>query len=248
VDGAIVAAVLTEGAGTAYLQVPSGQASYLPALIEWSEKHLRRADTGDIRRLGIFAADTDTELINLLLALDYRPSEIGEVQRRLELATWNDQEDVPRSYSLRKTEAADAAQISQLLNASFGRSIHNAEEYLNFRSKAPSFRKELDIVAVASDGSLAAYVGVCVDDHLTRAIVEPVCTHPNHRGHGLARATLIHALLRAKRLRLHDAIVSTGNTNEANSLYEQLGFGAATRSRAWSKSWRDAQSRQSTSA
>ena len=44
-------------------------------------------------------------------------------------------------------------------NAAFGRTFHNAAEYQNLRF-APCFRRDLDLVAVAPDGSFAAYIGI----------------------------------------------------------------------------------------
>ena len=88
----------------------------------------------------------------------------------------------------RPEELADCQQIADLLNAAFNRTFHNPWEYQNFARRAPSFRNELDLVAVAPDGTFAAYVGIPYDEANRLGIFEPVCTHPDHLRRGLARA------------------------------------------------------------
>ena len=102
-------------------------------------------------------------------------------------------------YSLRATrpdELQDRERIADLLNVAFGRTFHTAEEYGAFTRTAPSFAADLDLVAVAPDGSFASYVGIAYDGANRRGIVEPVCTHPDHRRNGLARALIREGLTR----------------------------------------------------
>ena len=70
-------------------------------------------------------------------------------------------------YTLRTTDPenlADCRQIAAILNAAFNRTFHNAEEYQTFTRLAPCFHRDLDLVAVAPDGSFAAYVGIPYDE------------------------------------------------------------------------------------
>jgi ribosomal protein S18 acetylase RimI-like enzyme len=130
---------------------------------------------------------------------------------------------------------ADCQRIADLLNAAFGRTFHNAQEYHNFAVQAPSFRQELDLVAEAPDGTFGAYVGIPYDAANRRGIFEPVCTHPAHRRLGLAQALMREGLLRLVALGAVDVTVDTGDMLAANRLYDSLGFTEAYRGFTWRK-------------
>jgi mycothiol synthase len=139
---------------------------------------------------------------------------------------------------LRKIDALarhDAQAIADLLNAAFGRDFHNAAEYLTFAQHAPSFRRDLDLVAAAPDGALAAYVGVPYDSANRHGIFEPVCTHPEHRRLGLAQALMVEGLRRLRALGAVDVTVETGDAQAANRLYDSLGFDEIERGTLWRK-------------
>ena len=123
-------------------------------------------------------------------------------------------------YTLRTTDPenlADCRQIAAILDATFGRTFHNAEEYQTFRL-APCFHRDLDLVAVAPDGSFAPYVGVPYDKADPHGIFEPVCTHPDYRRKGLAQTLIHEGLLRLKALGAVNVTVDTGDMEAANTL------------------------------
>jgi len=53
---------------------------------------------------------------------------------------------------------------------------------------APTYRRDLDIVASASDGAVAAFCTAWFDDVSRTGYLEPVATVAAHRRRGLARA------------------------------------------------------------
>lgn len=91
----------------------------------------------------------------------------------------------------------------------------------------PSYVPDLDLVAVAPDGSLAAFCVCWLDRHGDEPYgqIEPVGVHPDFRRQGLGKALLSEAL---RRLGLHGArqvCVETDNDRDAAlALYESLGF------------------------
>jgi GNAT superfamily N-acetyltransferase len=125
--------------------------------------------------------------------------------------------------------------MSDLLNAAFRRDFHNAKEYHNFCRLAPSFHPELDLVAVAPNGTFAAYVGVPYDAVNRRGIFEPVCTHPDHQRKGLAGALMQEALLRLRAIGAVDATVDTGDMLPANRFYDSMGFSEVYQGYAWQR-------------
>lgn len=102
-----------------------------------------------------------------------------------------------------------AAHESAQMTADFRRSMMRAAEY----------RPELDLVAVAPDRRLAAYV-MChfsaAENRLRRQNVgytDPVATHPDFQGKGLARALLLEGFRRLKEAGMEIAEVSTSGDN-----------------------------------
>ena len=68
-----------------------------------------------------------------------------------------------------------------------------------------------------------------------RGIFEPVCTHPDHRGRGLALAAMREGLRRLRALGAEYAFVETGDLEPANALYDAVGFSEAHLGHYWSK-------------
>jgi GNAT superfamily N-acetyltransferase len=102
--------------------------------------------------------------------------------------------------------------------------------------RIPIYRRDLDIVAVASDGELAAFCTVWFDDITRTAVFEPVGTHPNHQKRGLGKAVMSEGLRRAQRLGATLATVSSYSTG-AHALYESMGFTEFDLLEPWIKEW-----------
>ena len=86
---------------------------------------------------------------------------------------------------------------------------------------APLYRRDLDLVAVAPDGAVAAFATIWFDDVSRTAYFEPVATVPAHRRHGLARAVMVEGLHRLQRIGCRVAFVG-GYSQAANALYASV--------------------------
>ncbi|UCG24789.1 MAG: GNAT family N-acetyltransferase [Chloroflexota bacterium] len=216
-----------------------------PEMIAWAEEHLSRPlPEGKLLEEGkseiqFYVYDYDAQRQRLLADRGYQKMTSGGTIRRLRFG----QQSLARpalaaGYRLRTTDPeddADAQQIADLLNAAFNRDFHNATEYQNFARQAPSFQPDLDLVAITPDGAFAAYVGIPYDQANQLGIFEPVCTHPDHRQKGLARALMREGLLRLSALGAHYAMVDTGDMIPANRLYDAIGFGEVHQGAYWRK-------------
>ena len=109
------------------------------------------------------------------------------------------------------------------------------EWYRNVQ-RVPLYRRDLDIVAVAEDGELAAFCTVWFDDVTRTAVFEPVGTHPNHQKRGLGKAVMSEGLRRAQRLGATLATVSSYST-AAHALYESMGFTDVDLLEPWIREW-----------
>lgn len=84
---------------------------------------------------------------------------------------------------------------------------------------------DLDLVAVAPDGRLAAFcIGWALPDH-SETQVEPLGVHPDFQHLGLGRALALESLRRMQMLGARLAHVETYSVNDpARGLYESVGF------------------------
>lgn len=239
-DGRLAAAIFPEGPGDAHPQLLPGHRDLEDEMIAWAEEHLA-APPGDAAgaMLQLFAYDYDDRRQELLRGRGYTQLESRGVARRLRVRSQApDAPDLAPGYTVRTTDPddpADCQAIADLLNAAFNRTSHNGAEYRMFTRLAPSFRPELDLVAVAPDGSFGAYVGIPYDEANGRGIFEPVCTHPQHRRLGLALALMQEGLHRLRALGAQDATVETGDMIPANRLYAAMGFTEVVWGSVWEK-------------
>lgn len=89
----------------------------------------------------------------------------------------------------------------------------------------PTYRLDLDLVAVAPDGGLAGFCVGWLDSARRVGQVEPIGTHPAHQRRGLGRALLDEMFRRFAAHGAVTAIVETENVRSpAQGLYASAGF------------------------
>ncbi len=99
--------------------------------------------------------------------------------------------------------------------------------------RAWPYRADLDCIAVAPDGRVAAYVLAWYDDENRVGELEPVGTHADFRRLGLARAASFFALRRLRDEGAERAIVLCRGDEgypAPKRLYESVGFRQHSRS------------------
>lgn len=224
--GQIVGVVIPEYDGGVFLQVHPDVRHIEPAMIDWAEAHLPRTNEAGEQELDIWAQEGDTFRSELLTRRGYTRTEAHEIIRRRPMS-----EPVPsfpydESYTIRnmRKHPDDQRQLVALLNAAFNRTFHQPEEYRNFQ-ESPYYRAEFDMVAEAPDGTLAANAGFTVHEKESFALIEPVCTHPDHQGKGLARAVMAEGLRRVQALGIDACFVGAWYSNPvSNHVYQSMGF------------------------
>jgi len=229
-----------EGEGDAHLELHPDYRYIEEDVIVWAEGHLAvPTEDAQQRQLHIFVFEYDSPRRRLLQKRGYEETANAGAIRRLRFGSRPLPEPVmAKGYSLRATcpgDESDYQRIADVLNAGFNRTCHTAAEYRTFVAMSPSFCHDLNLVAEAPHGSFAAHVGVTYDESNRRGIVEPVCTHPEHRRQGLARGLMLEGLHRLKALGASDVYVGTGDSVPANELYESVGLTEVYKGYTWRK-------------
>lgn len=131
----------------------------------------------------------------------------------------------PPGFTIRPLAgAAEVPAYVALHRAAFG--TENMTEPWRARTLAqPAYRPELDLVAVAPDGRLAAFAIGWMSPDGRSAAVEPMGVSPDFQRHGLGRALLAELIARFRAAGAARAYVVTDDERDpARALYAALGF------------------------
>jgi mycothiol synthase len=159
----------------------------------------------------------------------FRRGEYVEVNMLRSLADPIGTQELPLGYVVRSL-SDDPAEVS--LRAEAQREVWHPwtvgevtdEQYARFM-RMPGYDRDLDVVAVAPDGTIAAYVNGWLDPVNRIGDFGPVGAREAYRRQGLTRAVLLECLRRMKARGMDRVCVSTGEGNApARGLYESVGF------------------------
>jgi GNAT superfamily N-acetyltransferase len=227
-EGDVAAFVTPESRGHAYLQV--NLALRTPALeaemLEAAEAHLSLPDDEGKRHLTVWAHQRDSLRQELLRARGYTRGDWAEHQFRRCLESEIADVLLPAGYTVRSL--GDTAEIPARSWLSW-RVFHPDEpaaHYLGWAwypdiQRCPLYRRDLDLVAVAPNGDLAAFCTVWYDDVTRTGYFEPVGTSPDHQRKGLGRAIMTEGLRRLKHMGALYATVA-GYSQAAIALYSSV--------------------------
>jgi mycothiol synthase len=240
-DGQTVAVLNREGPGQAFLQVDPGlRTPELEAeMLAAAEANLGVRNAKGQRTLDVWANAQDGARQALLASRGYVRSDWPEYQRRRSLTVPVPELPVAASYTVRALGDADElparCQLSwQAFHPDDPEDAPGDWDWYPNIQRAPLYRRDLDLVAVAPDGELAAFCTVWFDDVTRTGAFEPVGTAPAHQRRGLGKAVIFEGLRRLKRLGATLATVGSYSA-PAHALYASTGFTAYDLSERWTK-------------
>ncbi len=230
-QGRLAAALNPEGPETAYAQIHPAYRT--PELIEEviavAEEHLSGVCKDGLRNVWYYIDSQDNLSQEILARRGFQRVDLPEqqeIQHRRSL-----DEPLPEAapipgYTIRAM--GDGLELLERCYAS-GLGFHEDDiavardnrdhpEWYHHIQSAPLYRRDLDIVALAADGSIASFATFWFDDVSRTAYIEPVATVPAHQRRGLGKAVLFEGLRRLKRMGCKVAFVG-GYSEAANALY-----------------------------
>lgn len=250
-EGGQIAAVLNpEEAGQAFLQVhPAHRSPELEdEMVALAEMRLAQVGADGTRKLWLWADSQDTLRHAILSRRGFRRVEVQDAQEVIHRRSLDGPlPEAPLTPGYAVRPLGDGLELLERCYAS-GLAFHNndlqyavdnrndSRWYRNLQT-APLYRRDVDIVAVAEDGSIAAFCTVWFDDVTRTAYFEPVATVPAHQRRGLGKAVMVEGLRRLKRMGAQVAFVG-GYSTAANALYTSVMGMQHDVSAPWGKEWR----------
>lgn len=199
-----------------------------PQMLAWAEQRLRDAIEAGLeqRTLSISELTRDQTWTALLTSHGYTHTDEGRmVVMRQPLPNTQPIVALPDGWTVRAVgdEAEWQARVD-LHREVWHPSKVTLDAYRRLRT-VTGYRPELDLVAVAPDGTLAAYC-ICWLDPVNRiGEFEPVGTRAAFRGQGLGRAVMQTGLQRLHEHGAQSAVVYSYASNTASTaLYRSVGF------------------------
>jgi len=246
-DGQIIAFLMPDGGrGEAHFCVHPGLRTreLEEEMLNVAEEHLAAVKSDSSHRLCVWAPEQDTLRQDMLTRRGYTKSDWPEHQWRCHLDLPIPDVPLAPGYTIRSL--GDGLEFLERCYAS-GLGFHDGDIkiavenrddptwYRNIQT-APLYRRDLDLVAIAPDGAIAAFCTIWFDDVTQSAYFEPVATVPAHRQHGLGKALMTEGLRRLQRMGATTAFVG-GFSRAANALYQSVMGAEYELYEPWVKEW-----------
>ena len=243
-NGQIVAMVNPDHPGEAFFQIhPAFRATLsIAEMLDVAEEKISAVNEHGKKELIVWVNAADDAMKRLFTECGYTRSKYSAEHMRRRFFTQPQPDPVsPSGYTVRALgDESELPARSWLSWKAFhpeepDEKYQGWEWYKNIQ-RVPLYRRDLDIVAVADDGELAAFCTVWFDDVTRTADFEPVGTHPAHQKRGLGKAVMSEGLRRAHLLGATLAKVSSYGKG-AHALYESMGFTDFDLLEPWIREW-----------
>ena len=150
--------------------------------------------------------------------------------RRLDVPL--DRPVIPQGFKIRHLSGPDEIEAYvALVNSAIPKatSVETHQKWI----ETPEYLPELDLIAVADNGTFAAFCQSYYDpvdlmqSERREGWTDPIGTAPAYRKKGLARAIVLEALWRLKDKGIEDAVLGVAGSHDvAQKLYESIGYRA----------------------
>ncbi len=210
------------------------EAEIVPYLERWRKETMTESDAPEIH---FVVPVTNRERTALLTKMDYEDTGLSEYNRRRPVNMQIPDCALPEEFSIRHVDVEnDFVKYKEVIAAVFRHCGSMTERMAKIYASAQFYRPDLDLVVVAPNGKFAAFMTVRIDPVSRLAELEPVGTHPDYRGKGLAKCMILEALRRVRKYKPREiCIMGAAPTEAANALYDSVGFTEKTEVHDWCK-------------
>jgi ribosomal protein S18 acetylase RimI-like enzyme len=177
----------------------------------------------------VYAQESDEAKVAGLRERGFAPTE-GEIYNHMIRSLEDDLPEprMPEGYRIRTVEPDDLERRVEVHRAAFAPSRVVPESYARLQQEWP-YRRDLDHVVEAPDGTFAAFCLAWLDEENGAGLLEPVGTHPDHRRRGLASAATSAALRSLRAAGARTVVINSVDPSPAETVYEGIGFRTVTR-------------------
>ena len=205
-DGNIVGIAHYEGQpGEVYFQIHPDFTHLKSIMLKYAENHLyARLDDGR-GYVRAYINDFDIEFESIAEQQGYKKEENApELISQFTITHPLPTIGLPDGFRLISLhDDNDLNKVHRVLWRGFNHPGEPPEEGIEWRRKmqsAPNFRRDLNIVVEAPDGSFVSYCGMWYEESNEIAYVEPVATDPDYRRMGLGTAAVLEGIRRCGEL------------------------------------------------
>jgi GNAT superfamily N-acetyltransferase len=247
--GGLAAWAWLERPGHLSAQIDPAHPELAPGIVAWF------AENGTGARLTVQVAAGDDALRGALDAAGFSELVAAPYFLDMRQAAGRRPMTLPEGYCVRSVQPDDVTARVRLHQAAWepgrlpfhpdhrpvtppgAKSSFGEEDYRRVQSTWP-YRPELDLVAVAPDGTLAASCIAWLDDTIGVAEIEPVGTAPSHRGLGLAAAVCLAAVDAVSMLAGTEVVIHARGDAAypvPRRVYRRCGFSAVSRTSTYAR-------------
>lgn len=222
-----------------FIQIYPDYAFLEEEIIQWIEDHCAalKPDPDRKQKLSIVTLDGNTAREALLKERGFEMGPVYGILRIRPVDAPIPDFAPPEGFEIRSViKEIDFERIAEAIRVIFGHGEWFTAEVLERIASCSFYNEDLDLVMVAPDGDIASFCTFRVDPPSRITELEPLGTHPDYRGLGLAKALLCEGF---RRLRRYNPtllyIGGAADTPAANRLYESVGFSKENVYHYWSK-------------
>lgn len=234
----IVALANPESPTDYFVQINPAYSFLEREIFKWVEEHCSEKKDGHKKeRLSFHTIEGNSARELLLADLGYQKGEIYGYLRLRSVDLPIPEIDCPEGYEIRsilgKSEYAQLAAVTRLV---FGHGEWFNAEVIEWITSCSFYKQDLDLVAIAPDGTIASFCTFRMDPLSKITSLEPMGTHPDYRGLGLAKTLIYEGLRRAMKYEPAFFYIGGAATNPAaNRLYDSVGFAKKLAEYCWHK-------------
>ncbi len=185
--------------------------------IEWGLSHLN----SEAKSLDATCRESDTTRVAFLEKHGFVRTSTETIAMRRDLDEPIPDPVLPAGFIIRSVKGEEEAEaLAELHRLAFGTDHVTTEDRLTWM-RVPEYDPSLDLVAIAPDGTFAAYCMCSINTEQNQLTgnsegqTDPVGTHPHYQKLGLARALLLTGLSLLKERGMKTACLGTSSDNIA---------------------------------